>query len=122
MRSNIDTNDITKAISIIKSTGIANSGLTTVPRQFTGYVSSFGASVIHSGLIPTVIFFEDENANPEEKRHLLIDAIKSFLGITPALSAHLLTLPEAELFGIEEEILEAAQIIKLALRTFKKAE
>lgn len=100
----------------------ASETIEVVPKQFNGYISSFGASVIQSGLIPSVIFFEDETARPEEKRTLLIEAIKLYLGETGKLSEKLLLLnADDDIFAQEENILEAAQAIKLALRTFKKS-
>jgi CRISPR-associated protein Cmr5 len=120
MRNNLETQQINEAIKAIIGSQIAKNGI--VPKQFTGYISSFGASVIQSGLIPAVIFFEDENANSEEPRHLLIRAIEKFLSIEPKLSKKLLEMDDEQLFDIEEEIIVAAQAIKLALRTFKKSD
>lgn len=120
MRTTLDKNAINRAVNAIEAAGIAKNGI--VPKQFTGYIASFGAAVIQSGLIPAVVFFEDPDANSEEDRTALIKAIKHYLGINDDLSKHLLALDLTALFEKEEAIIEAAQAIKLALRTFKKSE
>lgn len=46
--------------------------------RFKGYISSFGASIVQSGLLPTVIFFE-QSSEKAEKRELIIPALKQML-------------------------------------------
>ena len=38
-----------------------------IPSSYNGYISSFGASIIQSGLEPTLALFENENASTLEK-------------------------------------------------------
>ncbi len=116
MRSEISQALIEKAITAITSTGIADAH-SQVPSEFSGYISSFGAAVVQSGLLPAVIFFEDEGANPAEDRPKLIKAIKKMVGL-PA--ADKLSQAIRQQNATEAEILEAAIALKLALRTFKK--
>lgn len=134
MRSEINQALIEKAITAIKqptieagevlatteetivSVGIADTE-GRVPSEFSGYISSFGAAVVQSGLLPAVIFFEDEGANPAEDRPKLIKAIKTMVGrpVTEKLSQAI-----RDKTVTETAILEAAIALKLALRTFKK--
>jgi CRISPR-associated protein Cmr5 len=96
----------------------------TYDSQYNGYISSFGAAVIQSGLISAVIFFENEDASTEKQRHFIIAAIKYLLKehyglkISNKLSAHL--IDENNTSEILEQITTAATALKLALRTFKK--
>jgi CRISPR-associated protein Cmr5 len=46
----------------------------SVPKQFKGYISSFGASVIQSGLMPTLAFYSDAK-KAKGDRSLLIPAL-----------------------------------------------
>ena len=69
------------------------------PKVFKGYISSFGAAVIQSGLIPAIIFFENEdNANYSMAQYIIEH------GNTDQLL---------------KEITEAAVAMKLALRMYK---
>lgn len=120
MRSNLDKSSINAAIQSIYSAHIPDSS-GKVSKEYNGYISSFGAAVITSGVLPAVIFFEDESANSQEDRTKVIKAIKSFLTITtPTLTTYLRNMTDTQLLEKEEEVLEAAQAIKLALRTFEK--
>ena len=120
MRTSLNKESISKAIAAVESVGIVNNG--TVPKQFTGYIASFGAAMIQSGLLPAVVFFADPEADAEEDRHLLIEAIEQYCDYPETLSAYLLAVDKNELPQIENDVLEAAQAIKLALRTFKKSD
>ena len=46
------------------------------PKVFKGYISSFGAAVIQSGLIPAIIFFENEDNDANADRHKIIGVLK----------------------------------------------
>jgi len=53
-------------------------GKLSVPKQFKGYISSFGASVIQSGLMPTLAFYSDAK-KAKGDRSLLIPALIDIL-------------------------------------------
>ncbi|HHH51506.1 MAG TPA: type III-B CRISPR module-associated protein Cmr5, partial [Campylobacterales bacterium] len=38
-----------------------------IPSAYNGYISSFGASIIQSGLLPTLALFENENNQDKTK-------------------------------------------------------
>ena len=101
---------IPKAIEAIERHGIAKNGV--VPRQFNGYISSFGASIRMAGIVPTVLFFRNSD-NAEESRDKVVDAIKTILG--EDLVDDNCSKPNPTRDAIED----AATALKLAVRTFK---
>lgn len=52
-----------------------------IPSSYNGYISSFGASIIQSGLEPTLALFENENASTLEKKQLLPKLILNILDV-----------------------------------------
>ncbi|EKN42335.1 hypothetical protein CFSAN001627_07407 [Clostridium botulinum CFSAN001627] len=94
-----------------------------LPKEFKGYISSFGASLIQSGLLPTVAFFEDENANSQSDRSKIAEIIFDILNIGDSyeknkLLDYLIKNKENEK-EIKEDIKNIAIALKLAMRTFK---
>lgn len=117
-----------------------------VPEQFKGYISSFGASVIHAGLLPTLAFYS-EGGKAKGDRSMLIPALTYLLikrdfwhGDQKALLenilleiehqpkkietrmhelfAPLLAASQAQHEKLKNEMMTAAVALKLALRTF----
>lgn len=118
MRTIIQKTDLEAAIRAINEVKISKTGET--PSEFTGYIASFGAAVVQSGLLPAVIFFEDKGGASQD-RPKLMSAIRQMLGITqPKLSDYLL-MPETDLIAARNDVLRMAIALKLALRTFKKS-
>lgn len=94
-----------------------------LPKEFKSYVSSFGASIIQSGLLPTVAFFENEGANSEADRKKITEIIFDILKIEYdyneyKLLDYLLENTNREKV-IREDIENIAVALKLAMRTFK---
>jgi len=92
-----------------------------VPSSYNGYISSFGASIIQSGLKPTLALFENENAKTEEKKQLLPRLILQVLekdSEETSLLHYVLQRKEQELF-LKQKILDISIAIKLCIRTFK---
>ena len=65
---------IPHAIKAVEEAGIANAQ-GKVATEFNGYVSSFGASIISSGLLPTAIFYSQKK-NANEDRANIVKAIE----------------------------------------------
>ena len=113
---------INKAVDALQSTGIVVGGLYS--KEFKGYISSFGAAVIQSGLLPAVIFYED-NGNSDEERSLLIRAIVVILNdemgynIQSAFS-EFIRINDRNKQKLTEDVSKAAVSLKLALRIFEK--
>lgn len=105
-----------------------SNGIQIYPKEFKGYISSFGASMIQSGLLPAVIFYENsENASAD--RALFIRAI--ILVLNRELGYN---IDEDELFStyirnhqdnkskLTADVNKAAIALKLALRVFKRGD
>lgn len=93
-----------------------------IKSQFKGYISSFGASVISSGLLPTIAFYSNQGG-AEEKRELLLVAIHTVLRKQGQhLNTNSLTeyvMAETNTALAKRRIFDACIAIKLAIRTFK---
>lgn len=117
----------------------------TIPKQFKGYISSFGAGVIQSGLMPTLAFYSDAK-KAKGDRSLLIPALINILFCTKSypidenVNKALIALtndkekdmkPVVHIFyswllksnaenkeKLRKELLDASIALKLALRTF----
>lgn len=92
-----------------------------IPSSYNGYISSFGASIIQSGLEPTLALFENENASTLEKKQLLPKLILNILDentTETSLLKYVLNRPNEKQY-LKREILDIAIAIKLCIRTFK---
>lgn len=109
---------IPKAIKAVDEAKIAASGI--VSSQYNGYISSFGASIGQTGLLPTVAFFSNEQSSAEKDRKKLLDAINIVLQTgDKELMDFLLKDSNYKKSHIKKDVLDAAVALKLAIRTFK---
>ena len=110
---------IQKAFDAIDTKQLAPGG--TVSSEMMGYVASFGAAVIQSGLIPAVIFFSEQSSNGDAKnRPKFIQALHTMGGYDTADLLTHLRANQTRLDEIEQDVLDNAVALKMALRTFKK--
>jgi len=121
----------------------------SVPKQFKGYISSFGASVIQSGLMPTLAFYSDAK-KAKGDRSLLIPALidilfqnksygedKKIREVLDALAeddnkdlksrihhffSWLLATNKDNPEKFRREFMDASIALKLALRTFREVD
>lgn len=110
-------NHIPKVMEILSDTFTDG----VIPSSYNGYISSFGASIIQSGLKPTLALFENENANTQEKKQLLPKLILEVLdkdSSQKSLLKYVLAKPNEEQY-LKQQILNIAVAIKLSIRTFK---
>jgi len=110
---------IPDAIDAIKNVGITD-GL-EVSSEYNGYIASFGASITRSGLLPTVIFFENEESGAKAKRELVPKALLHLIKQQEKygkLSDYIMKsdTPHSKKLS---EISNAAIALKIALRTYK---
>lgn len=115
-----------KAIDSVSNCIVSNG---TVDKAFSGYISSFGASITTAGLLPSLIFFSDRGGSQAD-RPAVIRAIESILKSSGYLSVNENLLEKvknyvranesANMVRIEELISDAAVALKLAVRTFPK--
>jgi CRISPR-associated protein Cmr5 len=98
-----------------------------IPKEFKGYISNFGASIIQSGLLATVAFYESKDSGAKEDRSQLTRCIlylidedeksKILKGEKRKLLKYILAY-QKDNEELKEEIINAAISLKLALRTF----
>ena len=101
---------IPKALEAIIKYKIAENG--EVPKQFNGYIASFGASVRQAGLLATVLFYANEQSNSEEDRKKVVDAIEFIIG-TKIINNNSVDKQT------RAKVDDAAVALKLSVRTFK---
>ena len=99
-----------------------------VRKEFKGYIASFGAAVIQTGLIPAVAFYSVQ-AGAEADRGKIIDAIHEILRRTGEVNMYekqslLKFLIERyekgdDMSRWKEKVMDAATALKLAVRIFK---
>jgi CRISPR-associated protein Cmr5 len=101
---------IPKAIAALENQKIVKNG--SVPKEFNGYISSFGASVRQAGLLATILFYDNANSNAQEDRTKVIRALEQIT--SESLNKNTKTTP-----ALRANVEDAAIALKLALRTFK---
>ncbi|MBD3793974.1 MAG: hypothetical protein IE889_07440 [Campylobacterales bacterium] len=101
---------IPKALEAIESLGISKSG--RVPKEYNGYIASFGASVRQAGLLATILFYDNANSNAQEDRTKVIRALEAITG--DKLDKNTKNTP-----ALRTKVEDAAIALKLALRTYK---
>lgn len=93
----------------------------TIPSAYNGYISSFGASVMQSGLKPTLALFENTNASTKEDKSFLTKLILEVLDANTkesSLLKYVLSKPKEEEL-LKAKIIDIAIALKLSIRTFK---
>jgi CRISPR-associated protein Cmr5 len=93
-----------------------------IEKEYNGYISSFGASVLMSGLKASVAMFESENSSAQADRRKLMNIILQILDERATkddkLLDYILRNSDKEEF-LKKEILNIATALKLCIRTFK---
>lgn len=100
---------------------IAKNG--SIPKEYNGYISSFGASA-RSGLKPAVAFFENKNADSVQDKTQLMKAVLEIICKYRQIHQEHATLMEYVLSSetdgfLKKDVMDAATALKLAIRTFK---
>jgi CRISPR-associated protein Cmr5 len=92
-----------------------------IPSAYNGYISSFGASIMQSGLKPTLALFENENAKTLKKKEILTSVIMEILEPSTnetSLLKYVINSKDDETH-LKKQILDISIAIKLSIRTFK---
>jgi CRISPR-associated protein Cmr5 len=101
-----------------------------VPKEFNGYISSFGASIIMSGLLPTIVFFSQEGKSKGDRRSV-ITALEMIVNkhypelltkdqkLIPTLKEMVESNKSTQ--RLQDKLQEAAIALKLAIRIFPKS-
>ena len=112
-----------------------------IDKELKGYIPSLGASILMSGLIPSLAIYAAEDNNSQASRFIILDWISRIIGdkinFEPVQNNEnekekekanenaveffrfILKKNETEQKRIEAEILEATVALKLCIRTFK---
>jgi CRISPR-associated protein Cmr5 len=101
-----------------------------IPNEYSGYIASFGASVIQAGLKPAIAFSERKSSKSSEDRSKLMEAVCYIImkqkGDNPdlvddskSLLKYVLKYESAGNTMIKDYVLDAATALKLAIRTFE---
>ncbi|MDR2011240.1 MAG: hypothetical protein LBQ22_12245 [Bacteroidales bacterium] len=95
--------------------------------EFNGHISSLGAAIIQSGLLPAMIFFENTESEATD-RYKVIKAVTYIINnkreysgskkIETSIAEYILKNPNDN--KLVQDVTEAATSLKLALRMFKK--
>lgn len=93
-----------------------------IPSAYNGYISSFGASIMQSGLLPTLALFENTNASTKENKEYLTYLIVRILTGKKDDISLLQYVIKAKNPNHKREILDISIAIKLSIRTFKLVE
>ena len=89
-----------------------------IPSTYNGYISSFGASIIQSGLLPTLALFEKKDAPTKEDKSKLTKLILKILDDT--FDGTLLEYAlDNNSDRLKQQILDISIAIKLSIRTFE---
>ncbi len=101
----------------------------SIPKEFNGYVSSLGASLISAGLLPTIIFFSQKGDSND--RHKIVKCLEFILrkNFDDALKRDVSLIMEIKTLVqnqkstalLEKQLTDAAIALKLAIRTFPKS-
>ncbi len=111
-----------RAIDIVKEVGIANPR-NEVDNRFSGYFSAFGASIIMSGMKPTLAFYSNDKTVGDRSK--ILSAVYRIIrennaANEPVEPKDLLTYYiENETDNmLKQKILDATIALKLAVRTY----
>jgi len=112
---------IPKAIEAVKNIQDEMKGK-KLPSEYKGYVSSFGAAVLQSGLKAAIAFYESKSSSSvQNKKPLMLAILELVTDKKPdknndSLLEYVIKNDSLEL---KDEILDAAAALKLAINTFE---
>lgn len=100
------------------------------PKEFKGYISSFAATIIQSGLLPALVIFERTDSGASASRHLLPLTILDLLRKRDMITAEMMPYPSlSDIYShiksseakkeFQRNIEKATIALKLAIRMFE---
>jgi len=106
---------------------ISNQFTEEIPKEYKGYIANFGASIIQSGLLSTVAFFQNNNSGSNQDRRKITEMI---LNIIYKNENYEKSQKENNLLDyiisnigrkkiIKEQVINVTIAVKLAMGTFK---
>lgn len=116
------------AIECIEKTKLIIVKENKIPKEFNGYISNFGASIIQSGLMSTVAFFEAKDTSSNQDRSKLTKLILNVINKEKDRNFEIdekinlldyILKNESKKNIVKEEVINAAIAVKLAMRVFE---
>lgn len=117
---------IPKAMKVIEDYELGLSGK-KIDKEIKGYISSLGASILMSGLIPTLAVYSAKENNSQASRFIVLDWINKIIRENNIIDSqenaldlfkYALTLNN-NTNTLTQNILDASIALKLSIRTFK---
>ncbi len=92
-----------------------------IPGVYKGYISSFGSGIISGGLLATVAFYENNQANSNQDRRKMTLALLEIVSDTNINDSSLFNYIRKQEITNElvDKVVDAAIALKLAMRTYK---
>ena len=92
-----------------------------IPSVYKGYISSFGSSIVSGGLLATVAFYENNQANATEDRRKMTLALLEIIsdGTTKEKSLFNYIRKQELSNELVDKVVDAVIALKLAMRTYK---
>jgi len=99
------------------------------PKEFGGYISSLGAAIVQSGLLPAMIFYENDSEQASERKKVvtalvyILNKDSQKYNIGKSVAQFLLDNHGNQNFDnyrFLQKVTEAATAMKLALRMYEK--
>lgn len=116
------------AIECIEKTKLIIVKENKIPKEFNGYISNFGASIIQSGLMSTVAFFEAKDTSSNQDRSKLTKLILNVINKEKDRNFEIdekinlldyILKNKSKKNIVKEEVINAAIAVKLAMRVFE---
>lgn len=110
----------------IRNLVIAKNNESYIPKEFNGYISSFGAAVIQSGLI-AALYSNHQTGDSAADRRKLMDVVFEVVKkkrIIPIEQSNILIYARSmesdsvKIRNLKKDILDSATAIKLVIRTY----
>lgn len=99
------------------------------PKEFGGYISSLGAAIVQSGLLPAMIFYENDSEQASDRKKVVVALVNILnkdsqkYNINKSIAQFLLDNFDNQNFDgyrFLQKVTEAAVAMKLALRMYRK--
>lgn len=103
----------------------SNDGLYKYPSVYKGYISSYGASIVQSGLVAASAFFERTDSNGDGSRYAVVRAVISILSKCDEVPENIALLseyalqPEVDQRKLVKSVDKAIAALKIAIRQYK---
>ncbi|MCT4594740.1 MAG: type III-B CRISPR module-associated protein Cmr5 [Anaeromicrobium sp.] len=87
-----------------------------IPKEYKGYINSFGATVINSGLLATIAIYDNKSSGSEADKSQIIRILEKILNKDDLFNY---AKEYKENMSIKRDIINASIALKLALRTYE---